>query len=140
MKLLYTVGDLLRSTDSLAHCVSLDFHMSAGIANSFRLQFSHQQVLRAGPWRVGTAARVREGDRYIFYLVTKFNFYDLPELSDIRSSLRELAKWIELLNISSLAIPRLACGRDRHQWSVIEQEIISVFSDVPVIITVYDLS
>ena len=34
------IGDLFHSTDSLAHCVSADFQMSAGIAREIRRNFS----------------------------------------------------------------------------------------------------
>lgn len=77
MKLIEIVGDLFTSQASLAHCVSVDFHMGAGIAKDFRKLYPrHQAVLREGSWRIGDAARVQVGNRYMLYLVTKLYFFD----------------------------------------------------------------
>ena len=39
MKIIYIKADLFTSTNSLAHCVSQDFHMGAGIARLFKSKF-----------------------------------------------------------------------------------------------------
>lgn len=137
MLLIEKKGDLFESTESLAHCVSRDFHMSAGIAKGFKSKFSHQQSLRGGSWLVGDAARVSAGNRYIFYLVTKERYYDLPTECALESTLVQLAKWCELLSIHRLDIPRLASGRDRVDWDNVVTIIKRAFRDCDITITVY---
>lgn len=140
MFLKYVYGDLLTSSDSLAHCVSSDFAMSAGVANDIRLRYRHQFILRSNSWPIGTTARVKVyDDKFIFYLVTKRHYLDIPLLCDIRSTLFELARWIDLLNIKHLSIPLLACGRAHQQWKNVKAEITSVFDNVDITISVYIL-
>lgn len=133
-------GNLFSSEDSLAHCVSADFHMSAGIALQFKRRFpAHQAELLRGSWRVGEAARVRDSDRYVFYLVTKPFFYDKPAKSAVGSAIYELARWVEFLGIRSLALPRIACGLDGHDWDEVREVILSAFHGLDVDLTVYTL-
>lgn len=40
------------------------------------------------------------------------------------------------LNITKLAIPKIGCGLDRLQWSVVEQIIKGVFNDLDIEIVV----
>lgn len=140
MRFSEVTGDLFTSRASLAHCVSVDFHMGAGIAKDFRKRYPrHQEELRAGLWRVGEAARVKDGNRYIFYLVTKPNFFDKPTEAAVVFSIYQLARWVELLGIKELALPRIACGLDGHKWEDIRPIIISAFRHMDVTLTVYQL-
>lgn len=133
-------GDLFTSRASLAHCVSSDFHMNAGIAKQFRKKYpNHQSELLSGRWRVGEAARVKVGHRYFFYLVTKPVFNDKPTEEAVRDSIFELARWAELLQLKELALPKIACGLDGHEWSTVRSMIWSAFHSMDIAITVYYL-
>ncbi len=105
MKLVEVKGDLFGAKCSLAHCVSSDFHMSAGIARGFKNKFGGQEVLRAGGWLVGDAAHLRlSSGRYVFYLVTKCRYYHLPTLENLTLSLEQLARRVKLLDLKELAV------------------------------------
>ncbi len=68
----YVNGDLFQSKDSsLAHCVSSDLRMGAGIARSFRDFFGRVEELRSRKPKVGSCLFLQQNNRYIFYLVTK---------------------------------------------------------------------
>lgn len=58
--------------------------------------------------------------RYIFYLVTKKRFYEKPSYRCIFNSLRKLRDFINENDIYDLAVPKLACGRDRKNWKLIK--------------------
>lgn len=130
-------GNLFNSSDSLAHCVSRDFHMSAGIAKDFKYLFGHPNLLRSGAWQVGDAARVIDNDRFIFYLVTKQCCLDKPSEASLELSLIHLAKWCELLSISNLSMPRIAAGRDGLKWENVTIIIKRVFRALNISISVY---
>ncbi len=131
-------GDLLGAQCSLAHCVSSDFHMSAGVAREIKRIYGGQEVLRAGGWQIGDAARIEvEHGRYIFYLVTKLKYFHLPTLEDLTSSLVQLARWAELLRLSELAVPRLGCGLDKLHWASVREVIMRVFKHLDITIYVY---
>ena len=90
-----------------------------------------------GPWQIGDAARVTDGDRFIFHLVTKECFLDKPTESSLELTLIQLAKWCELLSISKLSIPRIASGRDGLEWARVLCIIKKEFQSTNVTITVY---
>lgn len=139
MRLIETKGDLFTSEDSLAHCVSADFRMSAGIAVEFRDRFGHQAALRSEGWAVGSVARKRVHQRFVFYMVTKPLYYQKPTYTSLRQTLVQLARWVELLKIRTLAIPPISCVRDKLDWSIVKGMIKSVFDGLDVTITVYFL-
>lgn len=135
----YKKGNLFTSPEALAHCVSSDFHMSAGIASVFRNRFGGQSELLEKGYQVGHTAKLEREGRLIFYLVTKWRYYHKPTYQTLEWSLVELAKWCEVLNISHLSIPKLGCGLDGLKWDKVENLITRVFEGLEVTITVYSL-
>ncbi|KAE8740152.1 hypothetical protein FOCC_FOCC014350 [Frankliniella occidentalis] len=97
-------GNLFEAKCSLAHCVSSDFKMSAGIAKTFKEKFGNQALLRNGLWRVGDTARLEIGNGiYVFYLVTKQRYFDHPTYNDIRAALIQLASKMGIITERSYA-------------------------------------
>jgi len=137
MLLRETKGNLFASNDNLAHCVSADFRMSAGVAVQFRDRYGHQAELRAEGWPVGTVARKRVRDQFVFYLVTKPIYFLKPTYASLRQTLVQLARWVELLGLRSLSIPPISCVRDRLNWNLVREMIKDVFEGINVVITVY---
>ena len=133
-------GDLLSSDECLAHCVSADFHMSAGVARPIKHRFGGVRELLAQRRRVGEVAYLFRDNRIIFYLVTRRRYYDLPTLNALRSCLRVLAQLCYHFEITRLSISRLGCGLDRLNWNQVKSEIRMAFSTTNVVITVYYLS
>ena len=83
-------GDLFTSKDSLAHCVSTDLKMSAGIAKEFRYRFERVEELKRQHRKVGEVAVLRFRDRFIYYLITKEFYYKKPSLSTLKRSLEQV--------------------------------------------------
>lgn len=132
-------GDLLSSDECLAHCVSSDFYMNAGVAKPIKHRFGGVRQLLAQRRRVGEVAYLFRENRIIFYLVTKPRFYDRPTLNTLRSCLRVLAQLCFDLEVSNLSISRLGCGLDRLNWNDVKNEIWMAFSSLNITITVYYL-
>jgi O-acetyl-ADP-ribose deacetylase (regulator of RNase III) len=114
---------------SLAHCVSKDLKMGAGIAVKFRELFGNVDNLKAQCKDVGQVAelQIHGQPRHIFYLITKSVYYGKPTYEDLRKCLISLKARCQLLNITKLAIPRIGCGLDKLKWDVVRQMLNDVF-------------
>lgn len=134
MKIEEVKGDLFTSKQSLAHCVSADFHMGRGIAVIFKKQFGRVEELKG---KVGECAFLDDGDRYIYYLVTKEYYYHRPTYGDLNASLIALRKQMKKHNVTTLSIPRIASGLDRLSWPRVKHMIAEVFNETDVSITIY---
>jgi len=113
-------GDLFTSPDSLAHCVSKDLKMGAGIAVIFKKKFGQVEELMSQNPQVGGLVLLKEEDRTIFYLVTKEKYWYKPTYKSLESSLVALNKELEKRNINKLSIPRIGCGLDGLNWEKVK--------------------
>jgi O-acetyl-ADP-ribose deacetylase (regulator of RNase III) len=136
VRLEFVTGDLFSSPDALAHCVSRDFRMGAGVALEFRTRFGKVPELLAQTKSVGEVA-VLDRDPPLFYLVTKEAYYHKPTLETLRASLASLALECRARGVRRLAIPRLGCGLDRLRWPDVERLIRSTLADDLDLVTVY---
>lgn len=130
-------GDLFSDeVNSLAHCVSADFAMGAGIAKIFRKKFGQVNKLLEQKKGVGEVAYLEEetedGKRYIFYLVTKEEYWHKPSYETLEASLKEMLKLCKKLGVKSVSMPRIGCGLDLLDWSKVKDMIKEVFKDLDV--------
>ncbi|KAJ1527597.1 hypothetical protein ONE63_007560 [Megalurothrips usitatus] len=134
-------GDLFRAprSTSLAHCVSSDMKMGAGIAVHFKKKFGQVEYLLSQKKSPGEVAVLKNGPRYIFYLVSKKRFYDKPTNSSLQSCLLEMKQLCEELGVKNLAMPRIGCGLDRLKWPLVFEMLKDIFSNCDINITVYSI-
>jgi hypothetical protein len=130
-------GDLFKSTDSLAHCVSEDLRMGKGVAVGFVDNFGRVDELKAQSKKPGEVAFLDCGDRFIFYLITKFNFFNIPQYENVWKSLCEMSAICNKNGITKVSMPVIACGLDRLEWKYIKDMIEKAFKDSKVQITIY---
>lgn len=136
---------------ALAHCISADFKLGAGIARKFDELFDARQKLFnvfPGSWIPRwdkTQERFRGGsiilfsDHTFFNLVTKRNYWDKPTLTTIENALIWMREQCEDCYINKLAIPKIACGLDGQDWSDVKSLIEKVFADTDIEIVVCSL-
>lgn len=136
---------------ALAHCISADFKLGAGIARKFDELFDARQKLfnvLPGSWIPRwdkTQERFRGGsiilfsDYTFFNLVTKRNYWDKPTLTTIENALIWMKEQCEDHYITKLAMPRLWCGLDKQNWSDVKPLIEKVFADTNIEIVVCNL-
>ena len=117
-------GNLFDSSTSLAHCVSRDFAMSAGIAVRFSNLFGGKDELKNQNVNIGEVAWLYRDGRYIYYLVTKENYWNKPTYDNFRNSIRNLFVLCVKHDVKSLSIPKLGCGLDKLRWDKVKQIII----------------
>lgn len=150
-KLNITCGDLFKSkAQSLAHCVSRDLKMSAGIAVEFREKYGHVNLLREQGPEVGnlvylefefsdadTPIKVDGQPKYIFYLVTKELYFHKPTMDNFTQCMSQLATVCHELDVKSLAIPKIGCGLDKLKFLQVVKIIDNLFENVNTDITMY---
>lgn len=120
----------------LAHCISADFALGAGIAKVFDEVYN----MRFKLFREYDAFKYEGGDALlidnVFNLVTKPKCYHKPTYDSLREALVEMREQMEMLSVTKLAIPTLGCGLDKLQWEQVRSIIEDVFSDTNVEILV----
>lgn len=77
--------------------------------------------------------------RFVYYLITKQNYWDKPSYSSLRLTLEQLKEHCMTNNVTELAMPRIGCGLDGLVWIAVKKIIVEVFSETDIIITVYRL-
>lgn len=142
----YIKGDLFSNTeDCLAHCVSRDFNMGAGVAVGFRQRFGGVECLKQQKPSVGGLAWLldinveRKDARIIFYLVTKEHYYGKPTYDTLESSLRAMREQCLARNIKTIAMPRIGCGLDKLEWSSVEALLKKIFAETNITLKIYSL-
>ena len=134
------VADIFSSSDSLAHCVSSDFKMSAGIAHTFRRKYPtnypkfgtlHQKSL----W----PQLLESSQRYIYHLLIKVRFFHKPTYCSLRTSLAALRRHAEDNDVKAISMPKLGCGIDQLEWHLVRKLLKEQFATTQIRLTVYML-
>ncbi|KAK3917564.1 ADP-ribose glycohydrolase OARD1 [Frankliniella fusca] len=130
-------GDLFAMPTSLAHAVSEEFHQGAGIAVGFKEYFGRVDELLAQGRRVGEVAYLKHKETYIFYLITKKNYWErVVLLSSVLSCLFHLRELSLSLGVTELSMPKIGCGLDLLKFEDVLPRILSAFHDCPVKVNV----
>ncbi|KAG1961905.1 ADP-ribose glycohydrolase OARD1 [Pimephales promelas] len=107
-KLLHVRGDLFTcpSTDALAHCISEDCRMGAGIAVLFKKHFHGEEELLAQKKQPGQCAVLKRSDRFVYYLITKEKYNQKPTYDSLRKSLVSMREHCLFNGVNSISMPR----------------------------------
>ena len=123
----------------VAHCISADFALGAGIAKTFDKVYN----MRFKLFRNYDNYEYHGGDALlidnVFNLVTKAKYWHKPTYDSLRESLEMMREWIEFLNVTKLAMPRIASGLDRLNWDQVYDIICEVFEDMDIEIVICEL-
>lgn len=123
----------------LAHCISADFALGAGIAKSFDSVYNMKFKL----YRNYDNYEYHGGDSLpidnVFNLVTKNKCWHKPTYESMREALEMMREHMEFLDVDKLAIPKIGCGLDRLNWDQVYDIICEVFEDMDVEIVVCEL-
>ena len=123
----------------LAHCISADFTLGAGIAKAFdsvyNMRFKLFRRYDNYEYCGGDALLVDN----VFNLVTKDNRYSKPTYESIRDALEMMKEQLDFLGANKLAMPKIGSGRDRLDWVTVRSIIYEVFEDTDVDIVICEL-
>ena len=123
-------GNLFEVSDKyyLAHCVSTDCALGTGIAVQFQKRFKLKESLKASAPKVGQAVRINR----VFNLFTKKVYYGKPTYESLTSALQDMKAQCITENVKFLAMPKIASGLDRLNWSKVRDIIKKVFNDIDI--------
>lgn len=124
----------------LAHCISGDYSLGAGIAAQFvdvyNMRYKlhrHYPIFDGEKFaNVGKALLVDN----VFNLVTKARVFHKPTYDDFYETLMDMKEQCIEWDIDKLAIPKLGCGLDRLDWLLVKDIIEDVFEDMDIEILV----
>ena len=120
----------------LAHCISSDFALGAGIAKTFDSVYNMRfKLFKNYPdykYNGGDALLIDN----VFNLVTKPKYWHKPTYDSLRESLEMMKEQMDFVGATKLAIPMLGCGLDKLQWTQVENVIKDIFADTDINIVV----
>ena len=123
----------------LAHCISADFALGAGIAKIFDKVYNMRfKLFRDYDAYVYTGGEALLVDN-VYNLVTKPKCYHKPTYGAVREALEAMKESMEMWSITKLAMPKIASGLDRLEWSRVYDIICEVFEDTDVEILICEL-
>ncbi len=124
----------------LAHCISGDYALGAGIAKKFdevynmRFKLHKNYAIPDGEkyCHVGDALLVDN----VFNLVTKERCFYKPTYDTLCDALIDMRDQCEQLDISKIAMPLIGCGLDQLEWGTVKNIIEDIFDAVDIEIMV----
>ena len=120
---------------SLAHCISADYALGAGVAKQIDKAYGMRNILRSQvPQDTTWPCCIMVQN--VFNLVTKEKYWHKPTLNSLRESLLAMKKIVIEGDIKKIAMPKIGCGLDRLNWIDVSRMIQEIFSDVDVEIMV----
>lgn len=124
----------------LAHCISSDFALGAGIAVEFDKRYNMRERLNklvnsAFSTETGLEGETIQIDN-VFNLITKRNGYEKPTYEKLEEALYSMKTLIVDNKIKYVAMPKIGAGLDRLKWEIVLAIIKNVFKDVDVNITI----
>lgn len=138
MNLIIEKGSLfeLKDTHILAHCISRDCALGAGIASQFRNYYP--EIARDLSYYIKKTGTKRRCIMYsnVANLITKEKFFNKPTYEDLTEALYEFKQIIIIKKYKKIAIPKLGCRLDCLSWIKVRKIIIDIFSDLDIEIIV----
>ena len=120
-------GDLFTASESLLHCISADVVMGKGVALTFKTKFGGVDEIKRQKPAIGGVCTLHRGGRYIYYLITKAKYHQIPTYTDLQSSLEAAREHCESHGVKAIAMPQIGCGLDRLKWEQVKGIIKAVF-------------
>ncbi|WP_138751841.1 macro domain-containing protein [Paenibacillus sinopodophylli] len=137
--MMYTeiIKDLFSADPSyyLAHCISSDAKMGAGIAVDFKKRFKLGHMTenaKKQPYPVGSCIQVGR----VLNLITKKFFYGKPTYDSLELTLNSMKKVALQGGILKIAMPQIGAGLDRLSWAKNREIINRFFEDTNIEILV----
>uniref|UniRef100_A0A3B5QAM3 Macro domain-containing protein n=1 Tax=Xiphophorus maculatus TaxID=8083 RepID=A0A3B5QAM3_XIPMA len=129
----YVTGDLFSCPrdESLAHCISEDCRMGAGIAVMFKKKFGRVSELKKQKKLPGQCAVLTHDQRFIYY--------QKPTYVSLRQSLEDMKSHCLENGVNRISIPRIGCGLDQLLWSKVSKILEQIFKETNISIAVYSL-
>lgn len=152
MEIVEVKKDLLNvpNTYVVCHCISQDGAMGAGVASQIcnenkEIREFVKKEIKSKNIKVGYNVYYKnhQSGKLVVNMITKKNYWDKSYkmkkgeyLSNLKSCLMNLKKYMKNHQISQLAMPKIGCGLDGCSWSGVRKIIEMVFQNEQVRILV----
>lgn len=126
----------------LAHCISADFGMGAGIVVEFNKRFDMKHKLQTKyPDYINEWHHMRKYadcilEGRVLNLVTKERYFHKPTYKSMHGALELMKVVCRWNNIIKVAMPIIGCGLDRLEWLKVSEIIQEVFDNTDIEILV----
>lgn len=131
----------------VAHCIAADLSWGGGIApiiirkmydseNACRYKCSTNPSGFTGDLKSGDIMVINASKGTFINLITKTHSWDKPTYQDFTETLVKLRNYMQDVGYKKLTMPKIGCGLDRLEWSVVSQIIRGVFCDTDIEITI----
>ena len=120
---------------AIAHCISSDCKMGAGIAVPIKKRFKLNGLDKIYPpeKRKHPTCIYHNG---VFNLITKRKYSSKPTLHSLRISLLIMKKLAQENGVNKIAMPRIGCGLDGLVWPEVKKVIEECFFETDIEILV----
>ncbi len=148
-------GDLFKMSDDyvLAHCISADYKLGAGIALPFNRDYGVKTELQKFygncKWNGEGCCRITKSfdrtgkERWnVANLVTKERSFHKPTYETLRQALENFRSVMSAISLKEnlegvkIAMPLIGCGLDGLEWNRVEAIVLDVFARTEADITV----
>ena len=126
----------------LAHCISADFALGAGIAVEFNKRFDMKRNLfekMPNAWEEMTKIRKKGICTHVervLNLITKERYWHKPTYDSLREALENMRDICWAYNIKKVAMPMIGCGLDKLRWEIVSDMIQGIFENEDIEIVV----
>lgn len=133
----------------LAHCISADFALGAGVAKQIEQRYGMRSMLfnmygtaaNDSPsgfdgWDWKNGGPVCLACSNVLNLVTKNCCFHKPTLASLELALEDMKMVCREQAITKVAMPHIGCGLDRLNWGEVRPLIEAVFADMDIEILV----
>lgn len=132
---------------TLAHCISFDCAMGAGIAKIFNEKYPNmkpylKRVLEASHLSYPVTIVYTEEDECttaIFNLITKEKYWHKPTYDTITQAIIDMRDICKTCEVKYVAMPKIGCGLDKLEWSNVKMILEVIFKDLDIEILVCSL-
>ncbi|MBQ6344174.1 MAG: hypothetical protein IJI41_13705 [Anaerolineaceae bacterium] len=119
----------------LAHCISSDYALGAGIAKIFKDKLGVKDALLKlnnknfwdGKGRCEIVGVLNEADEtvYVVNLITKCRYFQKPTYRSLEESLSDMKKKLvhDFPEVRKIGMPLIGCGLDKLQWNKVSEII-----------------
>ena len=124
---------------TLAHCISSDCAMGAGIAVEFQKRFGLKSVLL---YEYSEDRRIHPTCIYakgVMNLITKERYWHKPTEISMRYALESMYGVVKKHDIKFITMPKIGAGLDRLSWGKVREMIHEIFDDLDIEIIVCKL-
>jgi His(2)-Cys(2) zinc finger./Integrase core domain. len=123
--------------DNYALCISRDLELNDKSGIEFKNRFRHQEQLLKENLQIHNVVMVPNGDKFVFYLITKENYWDKSSYENLFIVFQTLRNLLIKYKQTSISVPKLGTGFDRLKWEKLRSMLRYIFKGTDIIVRIF---